>query len=82
MKTSTGKITYLVVGTSDTIGNVKAKIEKKDGIPQEQQHVVVSKELESDNTSDIVIQRESMLHQLLHSSCYIEDSHQHHRLQD
>ena len=73
VKTPSGKITYLLVETSDTISNVKAKIENKDGIPPEQQHLVVlGKELESDNTlSDSATQRESTLHQLLHSHCCI-----------
>ena len=73
VKAPTGKITYLLVEASDKISNVKAKIENKDGIPPEQQHlVVVSKPSESDNIlSDSITQRESTLHQLLHSHCCI-----------
>ena len=73
VKTPSGKITYLVVETSDTISNVKAKIENRDGIPPEQHHLLlVGKELEGDNIfSDSATQRESTLHQLLHSHCCI-----------
>ena len=72
VKAPTGKISYLLVEASDKLSNVKAKIENKDGIPPEQQHlVVVSKPSESDILSDSITQRESTLHQLLHTHCCI-----------
>ena len=74
VKTPTGKFsTYLVVEASDAMYDVVDKIKNKEGLPQEHQYfVVVDKQLEAENIlSDSNAQRESTLHQLLSSKCYI-----------
>ena len=68
VKTPTGKTIALEVDSSDSIGDVKEKIQAKEGIISNMQQIIfAAKQLEDEQTlASYNIERDSVLHLVFH----------------